>query len=268
MKRILFLALGVAGLGLGQAPPEPNVRVISATGKWMLAGKVLARRDTLRSGDVVHLDGTGSLLVECDRRELYSYSSPCPAPSCNVTVCAKDGPAAGKTLGSNWTVSGLLTREPRDPVVAAGRAGGNPNDAVVLADERGVHWGPALARVLEGETCLRVTPVAATAPSTRTVRFDWDRARDDLGTPPTPAPPSGLYEIQKGAAGAACAADPDATPVWVLIVPAAQFERANGAWTTAAADVARFQNDGVPLPALVALRRATLAFLDDQRTRP
>jgi hypothetical protein len=157
-----------------------------------------------------------------------------------------------------------MTREPKQLVMAAARSGGNPNDAVVALDERGVHWGPALMRVLEGRYCLQLSQLpAGTSGGDATALLDWDRAVDAEGVASTPGVSPGLHALQKGSPGSngSCEFDADGTTAWVLVVPAPEFQRLDAAWKQQAVSIADLERGGISLATATTVRHAVLADL-------
>ncbi len=87
----------------------------------------------------------------------------------------------------------LPTREPKPAANAAARAlGGMVSAAVILKDDQGLHWAPALAGVFEGSYCLLVEPVPAEG-RRWTTTVEWDRRRNAEGLAALPDLPPGLY---------------------------------------------------------------------------
>jgi hypothetical protein len=262
-----LLALSLVQIGSAQG----RSRVLSADSGWTANGQRLLRGMTIDSKSTLASDAIGDLILECDQGTLY-YK--CTTSKCEkVEFCPKEPVKnAGveiRPIGLRARLSALLTREPREPVLAAARAGGDPNDAVLLLDERGVHWGPALARVLEGKYCLRLEPVPSSATPPRSVTIDWDRALDSEGVGAAAGVQPGLYSLQKGtpAIGGACQADTDGTTAWVLIASGKEFPTLNATWKEQAAVAADLERSGATRSSVTAVRHTALAGLADSITR-
>lgn len=156
-----------------------------------------------------------------------------------------------------------MTREPREITTLGVRGGGNPADALLLMDAKGVHWGPALARVLEGHYCLRLTPLPTG--TARVLTIDWDRATDAEGIVRAPGVVAGIYSLDKGTPGGAgaCAVESDAKAAWVVIAGEAQFNRENPGWKQRSAEIAQLERSDAGPDAAATLRHALLASLAD-----
>jgi hypothetical protein len=154
--------------------------------------------------------------------------------------------------------------------MAVSRAGGSPSDAVLLQDAKGVHWGPALIRVLEGRYCFRVTslPAGNSAPTVRTFTIEWDRDVDAEGAVTVVGLTPGSYWLEKGKpSSTSCIVDQDATPAWVLITAATNFARANTDWKQGQSFLNSLEGD-LGLSASTTLRRALLSSIEDSLSRP
>jgi len=158
----------------------------------------------------------------------------------------------------------LFRRQPKDPVTLGVRSGGNPSDAVVLQDSRGVHWGPALNRVLEGSYCFRLSNLPASG-TARVFTLMWDRSIEPEGLAAISGITPGLYAIDKGVPGSntACAADPDGSTAWVLIAGAADFPRVSAAWKGNANWFSHLEQSGTGPSIVATVRHAVLASLAD-----
>ena len=264
MRSLFVLALLASVLAQNGAGQGPDVGVASAPPGWSKNGQDLHRGyKGLKQGEPLMARSDADLVLECPVG-LLTYS--CRAYPCRVNACAET-PSPGITIHrSKGLLSGLaalLTREPKEPVIAAARAGGNPSDAVVLRDEKGVHLGPALNRVLEGRYCFRFSslPLGRSQPSTLTL--DWDRSVDAEGVAQAPALQPGLYALEKGVAGAGndCRLDMDAPPAWVLVAQAGDFNRLSAEWKQQASAIAQLEQSGASLAAVTTVRHTVLAHL-------
>ena len=256
----------------GAAQQTPGAVVLSAAPRgWTINGKPIGA--TINPGDEVVARGAGELELSCLKpdRLLLVYS--CRSQTCRVRACelAGEGIEVRKPIrlaGSlPWlpdSLERLFFRRPNPPpVIAAARAGGNPSDAVLLQDARGVHWGAALTRILEGRVCFRLMPLPESSNRALTFAFDWDRAVDAEGISSVPAVAPGLYTLEKGVAGAggACQRDPEAVPAWVLVVQGADFARLNPEWQQRLTSIDDLERAGATLAAVTTIRQAALADL-------
>jgi hypothetical protein len=252
----------------------PAATLLSAVPEgWTVDGKALPA--SVSAGQSILAKKSGSLVLGCtqpDRLLVYS----CRLEPCRAQVCTSAGGNGtmiirpGRTLPQLQEMLGeLRVRQPVLPVVAAARAGGNPSNAVLVQDALGIHWGPALTRVLEGRICFRLSSLPE-GPSSRTVTFplDWDRGIDAEGALQLPGVSAGLYALEKGDAGAngGCDRDPDAVPAWVLIVPATEFSALAAEWKQRQAAIDELEALELGPEAMTNIRRAALAHLG--RTYP
>src|SRR5579862_2152148 len=153
---IAFLLISSALLaqnpGKGKAA-ESGIKVITATG-WFHGKVAIQRNDPLPAlADLTAIAGASDLVLQCGPAVWYAYN--CGGQACTVPVCAtkvdrvtvtRSDPSAGKgPWGDNpgGLLASLIRHEPKDPATLGVRAGGNPNDAVVLQTSQGVHWGAA-----------------------------------------------------------------------------------------------------------------------------
>ncbi|HEV2199414.1 MAG TPA: hypothetical protein VGR73_06315 [Bryobacteraceae bacterium] len=272
VRRVLTI-LPLAALAL---LAQDNATVVNAGRGWRYANKILARGQTIpvRSTQVeLQLAAgatAGELLLECPRG-LVRYAC---TEDCGVPTCAKQSDTLRSTKvfelpdfarygWSEAVMRALFTREPREMAALGVRGGGNPSDAVLLMDAKGVHWGAALARVLEGRYCLRLTPLPS-GPA-RAVTIDWDRATDAEGIAPAAGIVAGIYSLDKGMPGAtgACSVESDARAAWVVIAPEAQFNRMNPGWKQQSAEIAQLERSAAGPDIAATLRHAVLASLAD-----
>lgn len=167
---------------------------------------------------------------------------------------------------SQWT-SSLFKREPKELVALGVRAGGNPSDAVLMQAAQGIHWGPALTRVLEGRYCFRLKALPVSNSSAHIANLNWDRDSDPEGIAPASGLAPGLYSLEKGTGDAACMVEPDGVPAWVLVVPEAQFESANAQWKTESSQIGRLERSGLSAAVATTLRHTVLAGLADAASK-
>jgi len=254
------------------AQPQPPLLVSSGKG-WLIGGHLTARGKALAEGAVA--SGTaddGELIVECPKGWMqYTCGDNCQFPPCFDKSDTK--PRVGKItvkelgMGSRF-LNALVAREPKDVVTLGVRAGGNPSDALLLEDARGVHWGPALNRVLEGHYCFRLTPLPSG--TVRTFSLDWDRSSDPDGVGVAPNLTAGVYSLQKGTPGSSssCAVDPDSVPAWVTILPQDQYAKASAVWKTESARITQIERSDEGSDAAAILRHDVLASVVDSTASP
>jgi len=258
--RIVLLALPLLVAAL---PAQDQATVVSAGKGWTYNGKVLLRGQVIDKEHQLSADmPAGELLLDCPRA-LIRYV--CDS-RCNVLVCVGQSSAAHIVEFPAWAksvVRPFLRLEPREVAALGVRGGGNPVDALLLMDVRGVHWGPALARVLEGRYCLRLTPLPSG--TARVFTIDWDRATDAEGVTPAPGVAAGIYSLDKGTPGApgVCTLENDARAAWVVVAPEAQFNRVNPGWKQRSAEIAQLERSDAGPDAAATLRHAVLASLSD-----
>lgn len=253
----------------GSAQQREPATVDSGGLGWFVKDARLHHGEMIDLGvELVGRKPNNDLILKCPTPPgAVSYS--CRGETCRVKACELNAPGVTvHQLGmlarlSEWLGAGF-EREPVEAVIAAARAGGNPTDAVVLLDARGVHWGPTLTRVLEGRSCFRLSALPARSPNqSRSFELDWDRAIDSEGIAPIAGMTPGLYAFEKGdsTVGGTCARDPDATPAWVLVAPGSDFERLTAEWKQRAASIGQLEASGAGLSVITAARHGALADL-------
>ena len=141
---------------------------------------------------------------------------------------------------------------------------GNPVDAVVLQDEKAVHWAPALAGVLEGDYCLAIATLPPSG-QTWTTTLQWDRRRDPEGLAAVPGLQPGLYSLRKGRAGAAD------LPAGVgrrrglgADRGSAGFPQLDAEWRSHAASIEELEQAGTSPTLVATVRHAILAGLAER----
>jgi hypothetical protein len=212
------------------------------------------------------------LILKCSNTLYYSYSC---TKECTFQACQDHGNnvavrpinlrqhTEGKT-GLDGLFAALFVRTPVSPVAPASRAGGNPNDAVVLQRGAEIHWGPALRRVLEGAYCFQLKRLPSSG-EIRTFSLAWDRSTDAEGIAQLPNLKPGTYELVKGSTGSdgACRLDADGFPAWVVLAPEGEFPRATADWKDYGDSLTALEKDGASSTLLLALRRAALSGIAD-----
>jgi hypothetical protein len=271
MRTIVSVALLVVALvESGSAQQAVGSLNSKAPEMWMVKGQPIP--NLLNRNDEIVARAAGELELTCFEPERVVLVYSCRSQSCRVKACDLTGEGmdvrrpirlVGVLSGFQEWTKWLFVRRPIPPVIAAARAGGNPADAVLLQDARGVHWGAALTRVLEGQVCFRLSPLPESSNRVQTLAFEWDRGVDAEGISAVPGLAPGLYALEKGAAGAggACQRDPDAVPAWVLIVQGGDFGRVNPEWQQRLAAIDDLERSGATLAAVTTIRQAALADL-------
>jgi hypothetical protein len=269
---VFFLAPTLAG-----QPTPPAIRVVNAEKGWIAGSKPVTRGDSLlANADLTALD-TGDLTLDCGAPGWISYS--CRIGRCRVQACSLKAPgldihrvdirAAGflQVPANLWTA--LFTREPRTAVMAVTRSAGSPSDAVLLQNAHGIHFGPSMARVVEGQYCLRLSRLPRNpSQPVRVFTLDWDRTSDAEGIVRGAALPAGTYLLEKGTSPAnsknsGCVADSEAQPSWVVIAPESRFARAHQDWNSKQKAFDELERSGASAALLDTLRHALLASISD-----
>jgi len=280
MRRFLILSLPIVFSfvpTLGGQPVPPAIRVVNAEKGWVTGSKPVTRGDRLLANAELTALDTGDLTLDCGAPGWISYS--CRSGRCRVQACSLkaagldihrvDIRAAGFLQVPADLLAALFTREPRTAVMAVTRSAGSPSDAVLLQNAQGIHFGASLARVVEGEYCLRLSrlPRNPTQP-TRVFTLDWDRTADAEGVVRGSALPAGTYVLEKGTPPAnsknsGCVADSEAQPSWVVIAPESRFARANEEWNSKQMAFAELERSGASAALIDTLRHALLASISD-----
>jgi len=259
---LVFVCVVATCLAAQQDQKSTPRRVVSADVAWTHdRGKPLLRGVMVQENELLSADAPGDVSIECnDGVRVYSCPKACSAGACADTM--NNGTTHLVKLGRYWDA--LVRREPREPALAAARAGGNPSDAVVAVDDRGIHWGPALTRVLEGRYCLMSSLLPQGSAPAQSVVIEWDRATDPEGVVPSSTIGPGLYSVQKGTPnGGACQVDADGTSAWVLVVRRSDFAGIDAEWKKQAASSTELERAGASISTVSAVRHAILAGLAD-----
>lgn len=275
MKFLLLMLLAGALPAQAQKAPSGVAKVINADPGWTFDGSRIDRGDQLPA--TAHLDGpaVATVILDCDSSVWLSYS--CGAGPCSIPVCANPVPGVIVRNVNPYAHSpqsrslialfqSLLSREPKSPETAAARAGGNPSDAVVLQTPEGIHWGPALQRVLEGRYCFRLSqlPVRTTG-FTKTFTLDWDRSLEAEGIAQIRDLMPGAYALEKGTPGPneSCRMDPEGVAAWVVVTPEPDFRRVSAEWKDDSVWLAQLERSGASRSTVMTIRHAILAGLAD-----
>jgi hypothetical protein len=275
------LALGLL-LCCGQTFAQDAAQVVHADPEWRTGGRAPQPGERIKLGTELRSSSSGDLLLNCGRQGLVSYS--CRSQNCAVQACSTQSTqgvvlrtvepqAAGISASAAQLAAyfqGLFLRQPKTPVLAVSRAGGSPNDAILLQDAKGVHWGPALARILEGRYCFRLTTLTpGRTAAARNFTINWDRDVDAEGAIAVAGLAPGSYVLEKGmTSGNSCATDPDAAPAWVLITSSANFERASADWKQGQSKLNNLEASNLGPSVVATLRHALLASIEDSLGRP
>ena len=263
--RVLLLVSVAGAHALAQTPKAPPTRVVSTAGAWTNGTTLVIRGTQPDAGSELVTTAAGDLLIECDNGKQFLYS--CKG-GCRVKACRQDKSADVdvrelQVQPGFW--QSLFAREPKQLVVAAARAGGNLSDAVLVQDARGVHWGPALSRVLEGRYCLRLASLTTSgSEQSGSVTIEWDRAVDPEGVAQAALKP-GLYRAEKGtpAAGGTCQVDADGLPAWLLLTSANEFESVNAKWKQYQQSAGELERANAAPAIIATFRHAALASMAD-----
>jgi hypothetical protein len=244
--------------------------VIAADMGWNLSAN-----QKLRAGDTLSSkEANQDAIVDCKSAGWIAYT--CLKPACSVQACStaiKGGESrrvdpSGQTPARSLS-DALFARSQTVFVNAAVRGGREPNDAVLMQDAQGVHWGPALQRVLEGGYCFRLARLPAAGTRPLIFSLPWDRRKDPEGVMAVPGVTPGTYALEKGAPdGSGCRVAADAARAWILIAQAAGFNRIDAQWKQDAAWADRLEESGASTLVVVTVRRALLASLADPPGRP
>ncbi len=240
---------------------------------WKLGSADVNPKDMLPRGAEVSGPAGGDLILKCSDTLYYSYSCPreCKVPACQgqvpgvaVNPVNLHQHTEGKTGFLEGLFAALFVRAPVLPVAAASRAGGNPNDAVVLQRGAEIHWGPALRRVIEDTYCFQLKRLPSSG-EVRSFSLAWDKAADAEGIAKLPDLKPGAYELAKGSPGAngTCRLDEDGLPAWVVLAPENQFARANADWNGYRDTLAELEKSGASPTLVLAVRRAALSGIAD-----
>ncbi|HYI96940.1 MAG TPA: hypothetical protein VEX68_25580 [Bryobacteraceae bacterium] len=242
------------------------IRVIEIDKGWTLQSKPLGWGEIVPSASEISGERSSvNLVLECKKAWL-AYS--CRNVPCKVTPCvtAASGEVYVRKIDPPTFVAGLSTklealwkRKARAPVTLAARAGGSPNDAFLLQDERGVHWGPSLHRVLEGKYCFRLSHLWKDV-ELKTFTFEWDRGVDPEGIAKVGDLAPGGYLLEKGLNGS-CTPDPESLPAWVVIAAPDGFAKLNPEWQKSAKWLEQLSSEGASVATVTTARQGVLATM-------
>ena len=217
-----------------------NSQVVGST-TWKLNGATLTSGQKIEPADSkIEGSNASDLVLSCGREGWYAYS--CRRDRCTVSACQKSGNpdveirqvdpggwANPKPVPGNMAQS-FLSRAQNSRLLGV-RGGGNISDAVLQQSGASIIWGPALARLLEGDYCFQVKALPEGSGKPFVFTLNWNRTGD--GAVEVSGLAAGLYTIERGTAngGGACQIeDPDAAKAWVLIVSQPDFSRLRGMW--------------------------------------
>jgi hypothetical protein len=273
MNRWLLCLLLCPKIVLSGAAQENGgkVQVLVANGWKSSGGSALKVGDWVsKDSDISAGDNAGVLVLDCGSEGWLSYEcheacriAPCSAPKDHLP---RRIDLASQTVAAEGRSRSLFRYQPKEAAIAGVRAPGNPNDAVLLRDSAGVHFGPALKRVLEGEYCLRLTrlgPTSQTQP--QAVKINWDRSVDPDGLVSGGDIGPGLYSLAKGTRNGSggCDVPADAIAAWVLIVPERKYATFAADWKNVDAQSRDLASSGTSREAIVTAEHAVLASMAD-----
>jgi hypothetical protein len=243
--------------------------VVQAEKGWQLSGRELSPNHHVDKDAVLSCKSANQdAIIACGSAGWILHT--CSKPDGQVRACDLEG--NGVSSGRVDAMAGrpaelrpsYFGRESTPRITAAVRGGREPNDALLLQTAQGIHWGPALDRILEGEYCFRLTRLPAAGSHPLVFQLKWDRRKDREGVMAVPAVTPGTYTLEKGTPDpGGCRIDPDATAAWVLIASESNFNRASGQWQTDTAWTNKLEESGTSLMAVTTVRHALLASLAD-----
>jgi hypothetical protein len=251
------------------------VGVLLAAKSWKMGLTAIQTGDYLPPTATLTASGPGDLLLSCRNKGLLSYTClryPCNVPVCSTNVEDAKVKRMDKQMGSEAQAApdfgeklmGWLTRGSPPPITAGVREGGNPSDAVILADGDKLHLAPALTRVLEGDYCFSLSALGANGkPAPVRFRMNWNREEEPEGLVARKGIPAGAYTLEKevGDASGSCTADPDAVAAWILIAPPNDFNRLTKQWKENRPWLDDLSKSGVSPAVIATTRHAILAGL-------
>jgi hypothetical protein len=205
-------------------------------------------------------DGASGLALRCkdgQAEQLFEYSC---TKACSVPACGTgDGVRrqnAGLTTRALAALYSLTEREGPAMVTLAARAGGTPNDSLLMMDEAGIDFAPALRRVVEGKYCFRLTGSGA-GEQVRTFTLDWDRERANSGRALLNGLSPGLFRFEKAAEGG-CERDPETGSAWVGVLRSDRYAAAQATWTSSEQWATQAAKDGLSAETIALVRKAVL----------
>lgn len=248
--------------------------VVSGGEGWTVDGEKLRRQQLLTHGREMKSAASSELLLDCTKNLaeplllVYRCAQASVVRVCDTSQSCSVRKMVPEGFIKRWSgmFAALFIRESAAPVTLGVRAAGNVTDSVVRQEGDRVAWAPALARVLEGKHCFQLSALPSDG-KVSNFMLDWDpedAAKKD-GVAPLPGLKSGTYTLRRGAPGASGSCqieDPDAAPAWVLVTPAASFERIRGEWESNTPALEKLAQDASPAVA-ATLRHALLASLAD-----
>jgi hypothetical protein len=268
------IVLAVPGwLAAQNSTPCAEPCVVQAEKGWQLSGRQLSPNQHVDKDAVLESKSANQdAIIACGSAGWILHT--CSKPDCKVRACDLAG--KGVSSGRVDPVAGrptelrasYLGRESTPRITAAVRGGREPNDALLLQNAQGIHLGPALDRILEGEYCFRLARLPAADSRPLIFQLRWDRRKDRQGVMAVPPVTPGTYTLEKGSPDpGGCRIAPDATAAWVLIAAESEFGRASGQWRTDTAWANKLEESGASLMAVTTVRRALLAALADSLVR-
>jgi hypothetical protein len=274
---LYFIALGLFAQS-GQRDASHTVGVLFASNGWKMGSTDVKSGQYMPPTATLTTTGPAELMLGCEKRGWLSYAClryPCRVPVCSLELADAQVRRVDKAAGSDAPAeAGLgerlmswLTRpSPPPPITAGVRGGGNPNDAVVLAEGDKVHFAPALTRVLEGDYCFGLIPIGdpiKRAPLT--FRMKWNREEEPEGLVTLKGILPGAYALEKEIAdpSGSCQADADAFAAWIVIAPPEQFQALTDQWKGNRAWLDNLSKSGVSAGVIATARHAMIAQLSE-----
>jgi hypothetical protein len=275
---IYFLALGLFAQP-EQTDAKRPIGVLFASKDWMMGSTaVKAGRYLPPTATLTTKGPAAELLLGCQKRGWLSYTChryPCSVPVCSLELVDAEVKRVDKAAGSDAPIeaglgdklmSWLSRPSPPPPITAGVRAGGNPNDAVVLAEAGNIHLAPALTRVLEGDYCFGLMPLGdPERHAPLTFRMKWDREEEPEGLVTLKGLTPGAYALEKEIAdpAGACKPDADAVAAWIVVAPRDRFNGLTDQWKGNRAWLDGLSKSGVSAGAIATARHAIIAQLSD-----
>jgi hypothetical protein len=253
------LAIFVAGFvcGLNSAQGQERVRIIRAGEGWSVDGRELGT-SVAAEAKISGKEKASGLALRCKngQEELlieYSCDKACSMPPCGTGdgVKRQDARLTTRLMAA---VFSLTEREGPTMVTLAARAGGTPNDALLLVSDTGIDFSSALRRVVEGKYCFRLTGAGMPV---RTFTLDWDRERANSGRAIVNGVAQGIFRLEKAAEGG-CERDPETGSAWVAVLPGDLYAAAQSSWSSAEQWATQAEKDGLSAETIAQVRHAVL----------
>jgi len=249
----IFFAVFVSSLS--SALGQERIQVVFKGEGWSVDSQGLGK-SIPKDASISGRSGASGLVIRCPEDKLIEYSctKACSMPPCNGDKI--NYVEAGLPARVLAAVLSLTEREGSTMVTLAARAGGTPNDALLLLDDAGIDFASALRRVVEGKYCFRLTGSAPGA-QVRTFMLDWDRERANSGRATVPGLSAGLFRLEKAAEGG-CERDPETGSAWIAILPGDRHGAAQSTWASTELWATQAAKDGLSAETIAQVRHAVL----------